>query len=350
MNIWLETEAKNNLKNLIKTCKINGNSIFVLCDDNSAKFCLPTIEDCADEMFFDNLIVIPQGEEHKNIATCCSVWQQLMTKGADKKSVLLCVGGGIVCDLGGFVAATYKRGIKHVLVPTTLLSQVDAAIGDKTAINFEQAKNQIGLFAPAIGTYIFPHFLKTLPEKEVYSGFSEMLKHALIADRNYWQALKLASIEEVLNIDLIQKSIDIKLKIVEQDRQDESERRKLNFGHTIGHAIEALSISDFSVALSHGHAVALGMIAASYISKNLNMIDNQTFEEIKDTILTYFSVPVVQENQINAILDLIKNDKKREGSSLNFTLLTSIGTSVVNQQVSNELIEQSLKFLFSLAE
>lgn len=344
MNI-IENQAEDILKKTINNYKSTNNKYFILCDTITEKLCLPILESICETSFSDNLIVINYGEKNKNIDSCMHIWQQLLDKNATRQSILCCLGGGIVCDMGAFVAATFKRGIPYILIPTTLIAQIDAAIGGKSAINFGHIKNQIGLFSSNTETFIISRFLDTLPDKEIYSGFAEMLKHALIADNSYWCKLSnIQDINQIKNINFIKKSIDIKLNICKQDLHEKHERKKLNFGHTIGHALESFSLEHSSVPLSHGHAIAFGIIAESYLSWKNGLINKNQLYNIKQIINKHFTKPNISSTDYNTIFNFIHFDKKRNKNLFNFTLISDIGNAIIDQQIDEQQIFSAINF------
>ncbi|MCZ2102743.1 MAG: 3-dehydroquinate synthase, partial [Chitinophagales bacterium] len=233
--------------------------IFVLVDENTEKYCLFHLLEQMDLPI--HVIKIPSGEQHKNLNTCQLVWQNLMAKGADRLSLLINLGGGVIGDLGGFCAGTYMRGIRFIQIPTTLLSQVDASVGGKLGVDFMERKNMIGLFGNPEAVFIFTDFLKTLPERELKSGYAEMLKHALIADKDAWNRLSKTDVATINDWEsTIYESVMIKQSIIQEDPLEAGKRKILNFGHTVGHAIESYWISR-EKPLLHGEAIAIGMVA-----------------------------------------------------------------------------------------
>lgn len=317
--------------------------LVIICDDNTERHCLPNIEKLlgSEEPI---LVKIPPGERHKNIETCKLIWWQMMEEGVDRKALVLNLGGGVIGDMGGFCAATYKRGIDFVQVPTTLLAQVDASIGGKLGIDFMQIKNSVGLFQNPEAVLIDPYFLRTLPEREVRSGFAEIIKHSLIADPVQW--LSIRNIEKLDAADwqtLIPLSLYIKRRIVEEDPFELGLRKALNFGHTIGHAIESHML-DTTAALLHGEAIAIGMICESYLSHQLQNLSKEDLDEISRFILNIYGHHPLQEVDFNRLLELMQNDKKNESEAINFTLIHPIGTAIINQEVPAEQIIESLRY------
>ena len=316
-------------------------SIFIIVDENTNEFCLSKfLPQLATEIPIE-IIEIEAGEGMKNISTCVEIWSILSELGADRKSVLINLGGGVITDLGGFMASTFKRGIDFINVPTTLLGMVDAAIGGKNGVDLGTLKNQIGLISVPQLLLIDTSFLESLPQIQMRSGLAEMLKHGLIYDKNYWnQFLNL----ENLNFDdldaLVYRSVEIKNEIVLQDPTEKGIRKALNFGHTLGHAIESHFLES-ATPLLHGEAIAIGMILESYISKEQNKLSQIEFDEIKKVLLAIFGKQTFTLEDINSIQNLLIHDKKNEYGKVQFTLIESIGTILLNQSASNDLIFNS---------
>lgn len=319
----------------------NYSSIFILVDENTNEFCLPKfLPQLATEIPIE-IIEIEAGEGMKNISTCVEIWSILSDLGADRKSVLINLGGGVITDLGGFIASTFKRGIDFINVPTTLLGMVDASIGGKNGVDLDTLKNQIGVIAVPQLVWIDSLFLESLPQKQMRSGLAEMLKHGLIYDKNYWnQFLDLENLDFDDLDALIYRSVEIKNEIVLQDPTEKGIRKALNFGHTLGHAIESHFLES-TTPLLHGEAIAIGMILESYISKVQNKLSQIEFEEIKKTFLAIFGKHTFTPEDIESIQKLLFHDKKNEYGKVQFTLIESIGTILLNQSVSNDLIFNS---------
>jgi 3-dehydroquinate synthase len=346
-SIYFDTEAVEALGKFAAACKSEGRNIVVLCDENTEKHCLALLKSYVSFPFCDWIIAVPCGEEHKTIQTVSCIWEQLLEKDADKNVVLISLGGGVVCDLGGFVSATFKRGIENVLIPTSLIAQVDASIGGKTGFNLKHAKNQIGVFNYPKYNFIIPEFLKTLPKKEIRSGFMEMLKHGLIADKTYWETLiNIKSSSQMIEPALIRKSVDIKTSICALDPYEEKERKKLNFGHTVAHALEACLL-EANRPVSHGEAVGVGMLAEAYISFEKKLLGESDFSAIAQAILPLIGEAVAKEISQDTFLYYLNKDKKKQGKNLNFTLLDSIGNALVNQDVSTGEILSAWNYLLA---
>jgi 3-dehydroquinate synthase len=322
-------------------------NVVVLADKHTLDECYPILE--ADLPHF----IVPYGEGYKNLNSCEYIWKKLAELNATRQTILLCLGGGVLCDMGAFAGACYQRGMRVVLVPTSLLAMVDASTGGKTGVNFLGFKNYIGLFSKAEETFICPEFLDTLPYAERINGYVEMLKHGLIADRNHYNKVKMLFLEEKSQLDnaLIFDSIAIKQRYVEQDFKDEGVRKRLNFGHTIGHAIESFSLhtNDENESLSHGLSVALGMLAESYISTTLSGLSLDENHEISIVIQRLLSKKVAEPiPTLKELLPYLEKDKKNDGDGINFSLLQSIGVCKQDYTVSVELIEESLDYVRKL--
>jgi len=288
--------------------------VAILVDENTKRDCLhklPKIENAL-------IIEIKSGEEYKNISTCNFIWEQLTINNFDRNTLLINLGGGVIGDMGGFCAATYKRGLEFIHIPTTLLAMVDASVGGKLGIDFKGLKNQIGLFNNPKAVLISPEFLETLAESELKSGFAEVVKHALISDNSLWVKLKNTPFTDLDWEDIIDTSIQIKNKILLADPFEKGERKKLNFGHTFGHAIESYYLEK-GTPISHGEAVFMGMILETEIS-DLSETDKN---EIKNYVLSNFALPYTPKKTY--LHKFLINDKKNQDGKINFTLLSGIG-------------------------
>jgi 3-dehydroquinate synthase len=318
--------------------------IFVLCDTNTAQYCLPILSKALDGKIL-NIIKIPAGELHKNIDTCQTIWTALMQGQADRKSLLLNLGGGVIGDMGGFCAATFKRGIDFMQIPTTLLSQVDASIGGKLGIDFGEIKNSVGIFCNPKAIFIDTRFLETLSARELRSGYAEILKHSLIADAEQWKRLSQNVTLKDLNWStIIPESLKIKQQIVAQDPFEQNIRKGLNFGHTVGHAFESLALNT-DTPLLHGEAIAEGMVAEAYLSYRLGTLSEQELESILLYINTlYKPMQRFTLNDYDALYALMLQDKKNEGDKIMFTTLRGIGNFDYNTQCNKTLIMESFDF------
>lgn len=320
--------------------------VFVLVDDQTEKYCLPLL---SKTLFDVHVIRIKSGEEHKTLDTLQYIWNELFAKQANRQCALINLGGGMVGDIGGFAAATYKRGIDFIQVPTTLLAMVDSSVGGKTGIDFNGIKNSIGAIQQPASVIIQPDFLNTLPPRELLNGFAEMLKHGLIADSNYWE--KLFSIHE-LNVasiaPFIGGSIKIKASVVKKDPLETGWRKVLNFGHTIGHAIEAYSLAHDKHPLKHGEAVAIGMICEAFLSKEVAGLSGRELRVISEFILLHYPKYSLRNIFSQELIALMRQDKKNTDDGINFTLLKRIGKATINHTCSESKIALALNYYDSL--
>jgi len=316
--------------------------VFLLADDHTAAACVPRLGDGLPEP-----IVISHGEGHKTLASCQSIWEQLTESHADRKSLLINVGGGMIGDLGGFAASCYKRGMDFIQVPTSLLSMVDASVGGKTGVNFDQYKNQVGAFSNPAAVFICPAFLDTLPARELVSGYAEVLKHCLIADQPRWDELtQVADLNQIDWAGLIADSVKVKLSIVTEDPFEKGPRKALNFGHTVGHALESFFLYDGPSALLHGEAVLLGMLCESWISWRRGLITAKDWKDIAEYIGSLARESALTQPDRLRIAHLATQDKKNVGKRILCTLLDGIGGFRIDQEISTEEILDSLNTVF----
>lgn len=321
----------------------NYSNIFILTDTHSNEYCLPKFLSFLAAEKTIEIIEIEPGESEKNINTCVEIWNILTELGGDRKSILINVGGGVITDIGGFVASAFKRGIDFIHIPTTLLAMVDASVGGKNGVDLGNLKNQIGVINVPKLVLVDTEYLATLPQNEMRSGLAEMLKHGLIFDTKYWAEFKDLNESDFADFDtLIYRSIEIKNEIVMQDPTENGIRKALNFGHTLGHAIESYFLENKNKkTLLHGEAIAIGMILESYISWQKKLLSVEEYLEIKNGINAIFETVVFEEDDLKPILDLLIHDKKNEYGKIQFALLDGIGNIKINQEVENELIIKS---------
>ncbi|UTX49440.1 3-dehydroquinate synthase [Chryseobacterium sp. MA9] len=322
--------------------------IFILVDENTHEYCLPILLGNMETDLGFEILEIEAGEEMKNIQTANQLWEILTEMQADRKALVINLGGGVITDMGGFVASTYKRGIQFINIPTTLLSMCDASIGGKTGIDLMHYKNMVGTFAFPEQIFIFPKFLETLPFKELRSGFAEMLKHGLIADKNHWnQLIQVRKLEVETVIPHIQTSMKIKQNVVDKDFHEQNIRKTLNFGHTIGHAVESLCLQQGNPIL-HGEAVAMGMIAEAHLAYLENLISEADANMVIENVQRYYPYLDINDFKDEDITALLLNDKKNTDSKINFSLLSGIGSCTYDHQCSQENILGSLSFYRNL--
>ena len=329
--------------------------LFVLTDSHTKEHCLPLFAEFIGENPY-HLLTLEAGEEHKNLASVQVVWDFLLTHRATREAILINLGGGMITDLGGFAAATYMRGIRFLNIPTTLLAMVDASSGGKTGFDYQGVKNAIGTFTPPLATLIHPEYLHTLPATELLSGFAEMLKHALIASKEEWvKLLRLAQeelqqdkwVEALSTTGALQASMAIKEKVVEQDPRETGWRKILNFGHTIGHAIESAALENNPQP--HGYCVLWGMVAEVYLSVVKLGCPRDILQQLTQLMLQYYGRPQCNCKQREQLIQRMYQDKKNSANQTpNFTLLRAVGEPVINQYVTQPEIDEALEYLFSL--
>ena len=351
-------QLERTLETAIGEC--HPDRLFVLTDDNTRRLCWPVVKDYGC-LAAAQLITIPAGDEHKNLTSLSHVWEQLQQGGATRHSLMVCLGGGMVTDLGGFAASTFKRGIAFINIPTTLLAMVDASVGGKTGINFCGLKNEVGVFSEAQAVIICTRFLQTLDMQNVLSGYAEMLKHGLISNKEHWAELLRFPIESLNSQDvedssdgqdpsgglasLLARSVAVKERIVEADPHEQGLRKALNLGHTIGHAIEEWSFTPTPNPLLHGYAVAYGLVGELYLSAVKCHFPTDRLRQTVQFVREHYGTPAITCNDYPALLRLMTHDKKNTAGTINFTLLSDIGELQLNQSATDEEICEALDFL-----
>lgn len=316
--------------------------IAILVDEFSNKYCLPIIQDLLPSNF--TKILIKSGEHHKNLATCEQVWDRMTKANMDRHSLLVNLGGGVIGDLGGFCASTYKRGIDFIQIPTTLLAQVDASVGGKLGIDFHGLKNHIGVFQLPKAVLIDPKFIDTLSIQQKKSGFAEIIKHCLIRDEKEWSAIRQQSFEELDLSKLIAHSVAIKEAVVLEDPKEAGLRKILNFGHTLGHAIETYLLDKGKRKILHGEAIAIGMIVEAFISHQRDLISLQELEEIESYLFENYGRVKLHTEEISKIIALTAQDKKNKGKEIRFSLLTGIGDCGYDIPVSASEMKKAIQY------
>lgn len=342
-DVVISQNLQEDLQQAISRCP--HDKLFVLTDTTTLRLCWPVIKDspCLQGA---QMITIGATDENKNLQTLVSVWEALQQGGATRHSLLICLGGGMVTDLGGFAASTLKRGIQFINIPTTLLSMVDASVGGKTGINFGGLKNEIGVFNCASTVILCAGFLRTLDDYNIRSGYAEMLKHGIISNTENWAELitfDLDNIDYAQLLQMVAKSVAIKERIVEEDPTEKGIRKALNLGHTAGHALESLALAE-NRAVLHGYAVAWGLVCELYLSaKHLNFPKDklgQTLQFIKET----YGVFTFNCKQYDRLYQFMQHDKKNQSGIINFTLMADIGDIRINQTATQEEIWDMLDF------
>lgn len=330
-----------------KIAESRADHVFILTDENTRRLCWPLVEGFS--AFSDaRLIEIPQGDANKNLDSLAMVWDALQRGGGTRHSLLVNLGGGMVCDLGGFAASTFKRGIRLINIPTTLLAMVDASVGGKTGVNFGGLKNEIGVFNEPQSVIIDPRFLATLDRENLLSGYAEMLKHGLLDTAEYWTEVLQFTINN-LQLTIIQRSVAVKQRIVASDPHEKGLRKALNLGHTFGHAFEEWSlVRSQGVQTSpilHGYAVAFGLICELYLSVVKCGFPTEKMRQTVQIIRENYGVLPITCDDYPELIRLMQHDKKNVGDSIRFTLLADIGDIRLDQTASHEEIKEALDFL-----
>lgn len=343
-NVYFE----ENLESLLPFIEQKGYSqVLVLVDRNTNDHCLPVLQNAIPDLIHYDIIEVDPGEENKNIDFCIGVWKTMLDFGADRKALLINLGGGVVTDMGGFAASTYKRGIDFIQIPTTLLSQVDASVGGKTGIDLDNVKNIIGTFTQPQAVFISTQFLQTLDDRQLLSGFAEVIKHGLIQDKALYEICKSVDLENI-SADLVYQSVQIKNNVIRQDPTEKGLRKILNFGHTIGHAIEGYSLYNDDTPLLHGEAIAIGMICEAYLSHKFTGLSQEELNDITDTFVSNYPSYSYSADQYETFIELMRNDKKNEDNKIGFALLTKIGVCTFNIYVDVDDIKSALDYYLDI--
>ena len=332
------------------------NGTFILVDTETRKYCLPLALEKTKALAKAKVIEIDGGEAAKSLENAEKLWHELMVSGAGRSSLLINLGGGVISDLGGFVAAGFQRGINYINIPTSLMGQADAAIGGKTAVNLGSIKNQVGFFHAAAGVFIFPEFLKTLPEPHLRSGLAEIIKSLLIGNAPLWMRLQKNPVPRMLGLpaesaiwqELILAAATYKNKIVCKDYRERKLRKVLNFGHTLGHAFESLTMMNSRQPMLHGDAVAAGMVCAAYLSHRKAALGHDDLYKITTYILDGFGLPAVEPSSKSHIMEIMTHDKKALDGKIGFTLISKPGFPLINVACNNIEISEALDYYNSL--
>lgn len=337
-NILLSDNLSDDLRNFFEQKKYSN--VSVLVDENTMDYCYPMIQPALPDHF---IIQVKSGEREKNISTSIKIWEAMTDHALDRHACLVVLGGGVLGDMGGFCAGTYKRGIDFVLVPTTLLAQVDSSIGGKLGVDFNHFKNHIGIFQKPVLTLLNEDFLHTLPEPELRSGFAEIIKHTLISDQHMWLEIASKGLFDQNWKKLIRHSVEFKARITTEDPHEKGLRKILNAGHTIGHALESYLLPTPSRIL-HGEAIAVGLIAEGYIAQNQGLLSREELERIYTFILSIYGKVEITNDALDAIAKLTLQDKKNKGSKILCVLLDGIGAAKWDCEISLDSVKEALSF------
>ena len=337
-NILFSKEPATDLKQFLS--RKGYSALTILMDDNTRKDCYPLLQRDLDQ---DHVIIVPSGEEAKNLETCVTIWDELTSRMLDRHACVIVLGGGVLGDMGGFCASTYKRGIDFILIPTTLLAQSDASIGGKLGIDFKNFKNHIGVFQEPSLTLLHSGFLKSLPRAELRSGFAEVIKHTLIADKPMWLTISKLKLEEQDWESLIKHSVEFKSRVTHEDPKEKGLRKILNAGHTIGHALESHLLTKGNRVL-HGEAVAIGLITEGFIAQTRSLLTKSEFESLTAYIISIFGKISISESDVENVCKLILQDKKNKDNRILCVLLNGIGDAKWDCEISLAEVRNALAF------
>ncbi len=339
-SIYIGEKSFDSLNTFLK--KNSYTKYFIICDEHTFECCLPSLLFHVPALNEAEIVELESGEDKKTLETCLQLWGALTDTGADKKSLIINLGGGVISDLGGFVASTFKRGIDCINIPTTLLSMVDASVGGKTGVDFEGIKNHIGTTSEPKAIFVNPTFLETLSERQIKNGYAEIIKIALIADAEFWKQLKkLKKVEDFCSEKIITKAIELKNTIVKKDLHENDLRKSLNFGHSIGHALES-SLIEQKKDILHGEAVAAGIIMESDIAQELKRISSKENKEIREYVSSIYTPIKISKETKSQLLQYIQHDKKNIGNDLCFALPKKIGHYELYCGVKLEFIKKAI--------
>ena len=337
--------GRDSLKNLNSILShYQHERIIIVCDVNTKQACLPVLLEEVPQLNAVPVFEMHIGEAHKSLNEVERLWSFLLDEGAGRKSLIINLGGGIVCDLGGFAASIYMRGIDFIQIPTSLLAMVDASVGGKTGVNFGGLKNMLGTFSQPRAVFVFPNFIQTLPTDERVSGFAEMVKHALLSGEDSWEEISNFDIQQTKNwSEIIEKSIRFKYQITQADFQEQGIREQLNFGHTMAHAFEALAFKR-NEDLMHGFAVASGILAELILADQLHILtDSNIITKYVELLKKDFTLFHFNENELDSLLQFMLSDKKNKQGNVTFSLIRNPGQIALNTQADYQSIEKALR-------
>lgn len=343
-NIELGSDSLGTLNQFLKNAAYS--SYFILCDENTLTHCLPALLTTCKQLKDAEVIEVESGEVSKDIEIASHIWQTLIELKADKQSLIINLGGGVVSDLGGFVASVYKRGIDFINIPTSLLSMADASVGGKTGIDFGSVKNVIGTITQPKGVFINFAYLSSLPERHINNGLAEVYKMALISDSKFWKKLSSKSNTNDLE-NFITKSITLKNKIVKKDPLEKNIRKALNFGHTVGHAIESVLLGTKNELL-HGEAIVIGMIAETWLSHQKKLLTKSELQDIVSVLKAKFKPQAIDASYMDAIVEITLNDKKNSKNEIRCVLLNGVGDYKIDVAITPVQIKKSLEYYNSV--
>lgn len=326
--------VNSSLDSLLKN-KYSTSKKIVIVDENTNEYCLSALITNFDSLKEAEIVILPIGEENKQLFIVQNVWEALTEYGIGRHDLIINLGGGMITDMGGFIASCYKRGCDFINIPTSLLGMIDASLGGKTGINLNYFKNQIGVFSNPVALYIDPSFLETLPDEEYMSGYAEMIKHGIITDKQlFFDVISCMNGKFEFNEALLIRCIEIKNRIVLEDPIENGIRKILNFGHTIGHAIEGYYMDS---GITHGHAIAIGMVMESYISMKLNNLSEEDYLIVEEAILGFYGLPKFSDEDIQEMIEILYNDKKNKEGEIKCCLISKIGECSYDHSVDTKI-------------